>query len=112
MEERGWLDSDNAYKKFHCLGMVDGPNEIELLWPYANNIATWDSSAAVWAGLNGIKFDNSPTGLINGKFEKEVDFGMDSSLEVDIVKDVMYNIEYINKLCAGERPNDNSIQEK
>ena len=104
MEDRGWLDIEEAHKKFHCLGMVDGPNEIELLWPYAMNIATWDSSAAVWAGLNKIKFDNSPTGLIDGKFETEVDFSMGPQVEVDIANMVMYNIDYINRLCEGERP--------
>ena len=104
MEDRGWLDDEKAHKKFHCLGMVDGPNEIELLWPYAMNIATWDSSAAVWAGLNKIKFDNSPTGLIDGKFETEVDFSMGPQVEVDIATMVMYNIDYINRLCEGERP--------
>jgi len=106
LEERGLLDDEQAAKRFHCLGMVDGPNEIELLWPYANNIATWDSSAAVWAGLNNIKFDNSPTGLVNGKFETEVNFDMGPSVDVDINEVVMYNIQYINKLCDGERPND------
>jgi hypothetical protein len=59
-------------KKIHFLGMVDGPNEISLVRDF--HIDTWDSSAAVWAGLNGIQFDGSPTGLINGKFEKHVDF--------------------------------------
>lgn len=59
-------------KKIHFLGMVDGPNEIPLVRDF--HIDTWDSSAAVWAGLNGIEFDGSPTGLINGKFEKHVDF--------------------------------------
>ena len=59
-------------KKIHFLGMVDGPMEIPLVRDF--HIDTWDSSAGVWAGLNGIAFDNSPTGLINGKFEKHVDF--------------------------------------
>jgi len=59
-------------KKIHFLGMVDGPNEIPLVRDF--HIDTWDSSAAVWAGLNSISFDDSPTGLINGKFEKHVDF--------------------------------------
>ena len=59
-------------KKIHFLGMVDGPNEINLVRDF--HIDTWDSSAGVWAGLNGIPFDGSPTGLINGKFEKHVDF--------------------------------------
>jgi hypothetical protein len=63
-----------AHKKLHLLGMVDGPNEIELLRPWLEHFDTWDSSAAIWAGLNGIKFDNSPSGLVNGKFETEVDF--------------------------------------
>ena len=59
-------------KKIHMLGMVDGPNEISLLRDF--HIDTWDSSAGVWAGLNGLAFDHSPTGLTNGKFEKHVDF--------------------------------------
>ena len=59
-------------KKIHFLGMVDGPNEIQLVRDF--HIDTWDSSAGVWAGLNGMAFDNSPTGLVNGKFEKHVDF--------------------------------------
>ena len=59
-------------KKIHFLGMVDGPNEISLLRDF--HIDTWDSSAGVWAGLNGLAFDHSPTGLTNGKFEKHVDF--------------------------------------
>lgn len=61
-------------KKIHLLGMVDGPNEISLLRQYVPIISTWDSSAAIWAGLNDIMFDDSPTGLIGGKFEREVDF--------------------------------------
>ena len=60
--------------KVHFLGMMDGPNEIMYMEPFGKFIDTWDSSAAVWAGLNGISFDNSPTGLFDGKFEHEVDF--------------------------------------
>lgn len=61
-------------QKLHFLGMVDGPSEIELVEAFLPYIDTWDSSAAVWAGLNGVSFDDSPTGLINGKFEEEVQF--------------------------------------
>jgi hypothetical protein len=64
---------DNG-QKLHFLGMVDGPHEIALVEAFLPYIDSWDSSAAVWAGLNSIRFDFSPTGLINGKFEKEVDF--------------------------------------
>ena len=103
MEERGWLDDERAVNRFHCLGMVDGPNEVELLWPYATNIATWDSSAAVWAGLNDIVFDNSPTGLIDGKFEVEVNFDFSGYLPVDNDRYVKYNVDYINTLCNGYR---------
>ena len=77
LDKRGILEQIvNNKKKIHFLGMVDGPNEIELMGynGYDECIDTWDSSAAVWYGLNGIKFDNSPTGAVNGKFEKEVDF--------------------------------------
>jgi hypothetical protein len=72
---RGILQTikDNG-KKIHFLGMVDGPNEISLVKDYLWAIDTWDSSAAVWAGVCGIGFDQSPSGLINGKNEIEVDF--------------------------------------
>ena len=101
LEERGLLDH-RVVKRFHFLGMVDGPNEIKLVKDYRDFIYSWDSSAAVWAGLNGIAFDNSPTGLINGKFEKEVDFNFSelSPTNYDITK---RNIAYIDKL-AGSGP--------
>lgn len=100
LEKRGSLNIFDHLNIFHCLGMVDGPNEVSLLYPYEKFIATWDSSAAVWAGLNGIPFDNSPTGLIDGKFEREVDFDMSvaDKNDVDLARK---NMEYIDKLCAG-----------
>ena len=105
MEKRGLLYDDGAFNKFHCLGMVDGPKEITLLEKYHPFIASWDSSAAVWAGLNGIKFDNSPTGMINGKFEKEVDFAHNADLPVDILDAVVYNIDYIDQLLKVSNGN-------
>jgi hypothetical protein len=89
---------DNTYQRFHCLGMVDGPNEITLLKEYNHYIFSWDSSSAVWAGINGITYDNSPTGLINGKFEKEVDFNCSHGLTNQQKGCIMYNINYINGL--------------
>ena len=75
LKAKGILDKikENG-QKIHLLGMVDGPNEIILMSPFKEYIHTWDSSAAIWAGLNQVQFDESPTGLMNGKFEKEVDF--------------------------------------
>lgn len=101
-----YRDHDNI---FHCLGMVDGPNEITLLEPWHRHIATWDSSAAVWAGLNNIRFDNSPTGLVDGKFEKEVEFDYPASLGspwkdavgLDQLNSVMYNINFIDELTGA-----------
>lgn len=61
-------------QKVHFLGMVDGPNEVMFMSPFAGFINTWDSSSAIWAGLNGVKYDETPTGLRDGKFELEVDF--------------------------------------
>lgn len=82
LKHRGILDKIKANgQKIHMLGMVDGPNEIILMNPFKEYINTWDSSAAIWAGLNGLTFDRTPTGLVNGKFEKEVEFdlkGVDS----------------------------------
>ena len=100
LERRGILKL--AYlnnKKIHFLGMVDGPNEIELCGEFCIN--TWDSSAAVWAGLNGISFDSSPTGLINGKFEEEVDFNF-VTMDKELLALAKQNQQYINDLCEAE----------
>lgn len=83
-------------KKIHCLGMVDGPNEIFLLKEFFPHIDSWDSSAAVWAGLNDIKFDRSPTGLVNGKFEVEVDFDFYTD-DNKLLKKARENVEYIDE---------------
>ena len=96
--QRDWIYEELHHNIFHCLGMVDGPKEISLLAPYAHYIASWDSSAAVWAGLNNVRFDNSPTGLINGKFELEVDFDASGDLTVDQITNTLYNIGYIDEL--------------
>jgi hypothetical protein len=88
-------------KKIHFLGMLDGPNEILEVYPFMNYIDTWDSSAAVWAGINGVGFDNSPTGLINGKIKSHVDF--DLPYEYDRERDdlIKSNIKYIDDLVDG-----------
>ena len=98
MEKRGMLHS--GYRDvFHCLGMVDGPKEIELLRPWHKYIATWDSSAAVWAGINGIAFDDSPTGLIDGKFEEEVDFNHSKPLTPNEISCTLRNIRMIDEMA-------------
>ena len=91
-------------KKIHFLGMVDGPNEISLMRDF--HIDTWDSSAGVWTGLNGVQLDWSPTGLVEGKFEKHVDFEakiVDNSL-IDLAKVNMGKIdELVNRYNHTER---------
>jgi len=87
-------------KKIHFLGMVDGPNEIDLCREF--DIDTWDSSAAIWTGLNGISFDKSPTGLIDGKFEKEVDFNFETS-DNKLLQLASANKRLIDKMCERNR---------
>lgn len=100
--EEGILDTIHFNKKkIHFLGMVDGPNEIQLVRQYLPYINTWDSSAAVWAGLNGIEFDDSPTGLINGKFEDEVDFDFVCN-DTKMLQLASDNCEYIDCLIDIE----------
>jgi len=89
--------SNHDYGRVHYLGMVDGPNEIMFMWPFCKWIDSWDSSSAVWTGLNGISYDDSPTGLINGKFELEVDFDFvtKDKNNINIAKK---NMDYIDRL--------------
>jgi hypothetical protein len=90
----------NASNRFHCLGMTDGPNEIELLSQFHKHIFSWDSSSPIWHGINGIRYDGSPTGLRNGKFEAEVDFSITNEFNVDIMNDILYNMHSIDKMSA------------
>lgn len=84
--------------KIHLLGMTDGPNELKLLAPHLMKVIdSWDSSAAVWAGLNGISFDDTPTGLVDGKFEKEVDFNFRTT-DNRLIKLAKNNCDYIDQL--------------
>lgn len=102
LQAHGILDrAVGGGQRFHMLGMVDGPNEVLYTTPFHKYISTWDSSAAVWAGVNDIKFDHSPTGLINGKFEKEVDFSYRASLTPEQMRTIVYNMNYIDGLCSG-----------
>ena len=101
LENRSLLYTAAAWKRFHCLGMTDGPNEIELLEPFHKFIYSWDSSAAIWLGLNGKQFDNSPTGLSDGKFEKEVDFSYSIDDNINH-SNVIANIGTINKMIGGQ----------
>jgi len=103
LDKRGVLGEiiDNN-KKIHFLGLLDGPNEIELIQMagYGHCIDTWDSSAAVWYGLNGIEFDSSPTGSYAGKFEKEVDFSF--TIEDNIIDESDRDDDGLGVLLSDE----------
>lgn len=98
LERNGWwADVRKFKKKIHFLGMTDGPQEITLCSRWLSMITTWDSSAAIWAGLNGISFDMSPTGLEHGKFETHVDFNFTGASETNI-NIAWTNIHFIEDL--------------
>lgn len=117
LRENGLLGK-KTLNRFHCLGMTDGPNEISLLRQYHEHIYSWDSSSAIWHGINGIKYDMSPTGLKAGKFETEVDFDVplethaqhargygswynSTNHSVDIDANIVYNMGLIDAMCEG-----------
>ena len=103
LHEEGILRKIRSSNKYvHFLGMVDGPNEIKLVEKYHDVIDTWDSSTAVWAGINDKIYDDSPTGLIDGKIESEVDFSMKRPGPM-IVDTVKYNMEIVDALCDPQR---------
>lgn len=94
----GW----NTEKRFHCLGMTDGPKEIALLREYHDDIFSWDSSTAIWHAICGIEYDNSPTGLRRGKCETEVDFSIESPKTFDNIPKLAYNMALIDQMCKGD----------
>ena len=100
LNRTGWFEKfkENNFQKIHMLGMLDGPNEIMFMDKFKQYIDTWDSSAAVWLGLNNENFDNSPTGRMDGKFEKEVDFSFKTEDTESLTK-AIENMAYIDYLC-------------
>ncbi len=90
-------------KKIHFLGMVDGPNEIALmrsLVPHGIIIDTWDSSSPAWAGYCGVGYDDSPTGLIDGKIERHVNFNAPVPAKSSL-STILSNKRVINSLVRG-----------
>lgn len=100
LRERGLLKG-NIYKRFHCLGMMDGPNEIDLLRTYHPYIFSWDSSSAMQHAIHGITYDKSPTGLMNGKCEAEVDFDCDVEYNTSLANRMAVNVRTIDQMCGG-----------
>lgn len=88
------------HKLIHFLGMVDGPREIELMRPWLPMIDTWDSSGPIWAGLNEISYDTSPTGQVDGKFEHEVDFNFETD-DPWLITIADSNLAYVDYLISN-----------
>lgn len=102
LDKRGFLGF-RSRDRFHCLGMTEGPKEINLLRSYRKHIFSWDSSSAVWHGINGIKYDSSPTGLLKGKMDKEVDFSIEATTSFDTIGRINYNMSVIDEMCQELR---------
>ena len=75
-------------KRIHLLGAVM-PGEIALMKPYQDAIYSWDTSMAIWAGLNDVNIKT-----LTHKFGEPVDFTCQKqwNLTCDL------NISYINTL--------------
>lgn len=84
-------DVDKLYKRVHMLGMLDTVREISLCQMFERYIYSWDSSAAVWAGMNCELLADRYS-----KFEVPVDFSA-TSLSSYIVE---LNIDFVNSLLA------------
>ncbi len=108
LTERGLIQKmmENG-QKMHFLGALDGwSGEIELMRDsgFAHNVIySWDTSQAIWHGLNGVAFDNSPTGLLGGKLALEVDFDVkrEDYSEQQVVMAVE-NVINVNRLTTNK----------
>lgn len=97
--DRMGLLNNFTHKRFHCLGMTDGPKEVSLLAPFSEHIYSWDSSSPIWHGINNISYDSSPTGLQHGKHEKEVDFNQ--PYDYHHLSRIRINMTAIDNMCGG-----------
>lgn len=98
MSELRLLNSNFTNKRFHLLGLLDGPREIKLLKPFHDYIFSWDSSSAFHHASCGIKYDGSPTGLRFGKNMGEFDF--DFKADKDVLTIAQYNRNFIDEMIG------------
>ena len=80
-----------AEKRFHILGMLGSVDEIKRLTYYSKLIHSWDTSAAVWYGINDLTVEGRTE-----KFTKHVDF--DIEFQDDKVEQIIANINYMRSL--------------
>lgn len=88
----------------HYLG-ASSPSEMQLI-PQLGMADSMDSSSPIWHGINGIKYDDSPTGLKDGKIKKHVDFNLPVTFwhEMQHIRDtvkmnrsIAHNIKYVKR---------------
>lgn len=86
---------DSRYRTWHhYLGLGNGPREL-LMQRQLGLIDSNDSSSVFWHAIHGIAFDDSATGLVNGKLNKEVDFHLPFNPVTQ--KTITHNINWINE---------------
>jgi len=75
--------------RIHFLGMGDSVHEIMLVKPWWHTIYSWDTSAAVWAGIH-----DRDVSSMKGKFKLGVNFGT----VMEWTDTAGKNCSYINKM--------------
>ena len=99
----GAWDADGIW--YHALG-AGTPSEFRLqasrtatlLGDKQIGIHSLDTSSPIWHGILGIKYDESPTGLIKGKSKKHVDFNIKRATgdKFELQKEcILHNIKYV-----------------
>ena len=79
-------------KKLHILGMLDSVDEIKRLTYYKEKINSWDTSAAVWYGVNGLCVADR-----DDKYMEKVDFSRVTTDE-SLHELTSANIDYMEDL--------------
>lgn len=88
--------------------MLDRLEQINNNHDTAFTINSSDTSSPIWHAINGIRYDNSATGLIKGKSKKHVNFDIkraDGAKLADIINNATLNIEYIQAALSNKPAN-------
>lgn len=81
-------------KWHHYLGLGNGPREL-VFQREIGIINSCDSSSPIWHGMHGISYDDSATGLKNGKIQLPVDFETTKNITTGFIECVRHNIDFI-----------------
>lgn len=95
------INTNNVLPKWHHYLGNDSPRELLMMRVQGVADGT-DSSSPIWHGINSIMFDDTASGLKNGKLKTPVDFDLPNSLILNTLEHncIAHNLWWIDNILT------------